>query len=743
MQLIMLATTAVLGVPTRHEPRFELLNTVDVSEPSSGRATVTTPNFDAPPPQDFSLLGNGTLFTQWRPKAHYIQPFQITGDPTSMWADRPGRKGASISTIFGYLRTISGNSPFASSLRAARTEDWVTFQDVGITIGPGGRLDPAAIFDGKAVPHGYNGLPTLMYTAVSYQPIYWKYPYVRGAERQAIAYSKDNGTTWIKVDLYPSINGPPAGVNITGFRDPYPFQSPAVDRAFGVADAQLGRTWYATVSGGDRVKGARIFLYRMENNDWLNWTYVGTPLAPRANTTFGEFAWTANDGINFECVTPVFLGPSGDDPNGHAVITMGAEGNRTLHPWQMWKLGEWKASVTGGPVEFNVHATGLLDAANGYACTGVEDNSDGRRIYTCAFNEDFASDVHYKQEWRSSLSLLREIFVRTFEVPDTDYARRRASWAVKLADGSTVPANSDAISRSANGSLTLVTLGQRPVRELKEMRKRAVKSWTVPDLHLNPTTARKNCRNAHVEHRQDGIYFFVPFAQSPSSRHWEMEATLTFNPKVLRNARASTFAAGFTVMSGRSESAVLAYQPANESVAVLRDDLALSSQIVYKTPAVGKLRLWDVKQDDGSFATESLHLRAFMDGSGLEVFINDHFVLSTRLYYWYPDSTQMGFWYRLPHNISSSPPHSLPRPPPATGHSSEYAVSWTNVRVWEGLFEAFPNRSKDPRELGAFEAPIGFPQPARNPNGPLYYDNSYLLPNGHGTRWRFQDWAGA
>ncbi|KAE8210028.1 hypothetical protein CF327_g6045 [Tilletia walkeri] len=137
-------------------------------------------------------------------------------------------------------------------------------------------------------------------------------------------------------------------------------------------------------------------------------------------------------------------------------------------------------------------------------------------------------------------------------------------------------------------------------------------------------------------------------------------------------------------MKGRNESVILSYQPSNESVAITRD-LSLSSDLIHKEPRFGTLRLWDTRSEgEELFTTEPLNIRVFMDGSALEVFINDVFVMSTRIYYWYPDSTQMGFWYRLPKNI------------PSDTSCDTFNVSWSNVQVWEGLFDAYPKRPKNP-----------------------------------------------
>lgn len=88
------------------------------------------------------------------------------------------------------------------------------------------------------------------------------------------------------------------------------------------------------------------------------------------------------------------------------MITLGAEGNKTVHQWSMWKLGEWSAA---SPITFDVHASGQTDWANGYACTGVDDPILSRRIYYCMLTEDFKTDGALKQNWQSNLGFAREV----------------------------------------------------------------------------------------------------------------------------------------------------------------------------------------------------------------------------------------------------------------------------------------------------------------------------------------------
>lgn len=134
-----------------------------------------------------------------------------------------------------------------------------------------------------------------MYAAVSYGPITWREPHIRGAEKQALAYSEDHGKTWIKVNAPAVIKRPPPRMNVTGFRDPYLFQSEMIDRILNGTEP-LGQTWYALISSGDHRKGPRALLYRQEHGDWLRWRFVGEPLAPRTNSSWGDYAWTGNDG---------------------------------------------------------------------------------------------------------------------------------------------------------------------------------------------------------------------------------------------------------------------------------------------------------------------------------------------------------------------------------------------------------------------------------------------------------------
>lgn len=69
----------------------------------------------------------------------------------------------------------------------------------------------------------------------------------------------------------PSIPGAPFGVNVTGFRDPYVFQSPQFDRMLGSAQ----ESWHTLVSGGEHGVGPATFIYRQYDADFRDWEYLG------------------------------------------------------------------------------------------------------------------------------------------------------------------------------------------------------------------------------------------------------------------------------------------------------------------------------------------------------------------------------------------------------------------------------------------------------------------------------------
>lgn len=86
--------------------------------------------------------------------------------------------------------------------------------------------------------------------------------------------------------------------NLTGFRDPYAFNSPHIAS---IIDAGSNATntssdLFITVSGGVHGVGAKLFLYRQaEVGNVVDWNYLG-PLVEVANkTSFSPYSGSESD----------------------------------------------------------------------------------------------------------------------------------------------------------------------------------------------------------------------------------------------------------------------------------------------------------------------------------------------------------------------------------------------------------------------------------------------------------------
>ena len=658
---------------------------------SAAPTSTPNPDFTAAPPANISYLPNATLWDQWRPVSHFIHPSNQLGDPTAFWFDRKTGQ-LHISALYSYIRGTGNSSLFTSAFAGATTTDLLHYEDVGsgwsnnVWLGPGNEVDFIADFDGGVIPEGVDGNPTLLWTAVKGLPISWSIPYNDGYETVALASSPDGGKTWVKQnggDDPPIIEAPPLdGNRVTGFRDPWPFQNKQIDRLLNLTDQNR---WYLTLSGGIHDKGPCLFFYvQRETGNFNDWDYKGSLLSEVVNSSFVApgSGWAGSDqadGSNYETAQITSLGHEGDDEeDGMALITMGAESGRKSHNkhWSLYRMGHWAATSDGDAAEMNTTLEGVLDWGMGYACTGMK-FSNSRRLTMCWIPEDFTSQdaTKYTQEYLGALTLPRELFVHDINnVVDRPAVRERGNWALRTGRLATLPADTDAEVEARDGKVNITMLGIRPARELDAFRAAATDSWSQRGEARLPSGPKDAWR-------------FKQLQRSPSSRHWEMETTIRF-PNVTEAPQ--DLYAGMTLLrsqpsSPTKESIDVVYRPANESLIIYRNT-ALTNASVNTDPEVGKLRLWHTA--DGQ---QDLQLRVFLDGSTLEVFANDVLAISTRAYYWYPDSTRMGF----------------------TQHGSGN-VTFSNTRWWSGLIDAFPSRPKDKESL--IKRVQGYPEPDNNPN---------------------------
>lgn len=546
----------------------------------------------------------------------------------------------------------------------ATTSDFITYQDLNPNgepfIRPGGINDPIAVFDGSVIPAGINGTPTLFYTSVSYLPIQWTIPYTKGSETQSLAVSTNGGRNFTKLQQGPSIPSPPFALDVTGFRDPFVFQDPTLDRLLDSAEG----TWYAVISGGVRNVGPAEFLYRQFDPNFRDWEYLGQWWNETANSTWGDGTWAGRWGFNFEVANRFSLDEQGYNAEGEAFTTLGAEWSEEPIIPQVSQFREmlWASgNVTtdeDGAVQFTPSMAGKLDwGRSAYAAAGKlvpstsqassKSGAPDRFISYLWLTGDCYGTIDFptnQQGWVGSLLLPRELSVGTIaNVVDNGLAREIGSW--RIAEG-----------QSSNGTVNLQTLRQVLVREQEEaFVNNATRTITEPDRKFSAANGSAS----------------TSFTQSPDSKFYMLKSSLTF-PSSARNS--TDLKAGFEILSSEFETTKIYYNFANESIVIDRSNSSAAARTtdgIDTRNEAGRLRLFDIAQGAGTSVVERLDLTIIVDNGIVEVLANDRFGLSTWVWSWYESSKGISFLYE-----------------------GTEEVEFGDVTIYEGLTDAWPERDR-------------------------------------------------
>lgn len=218
-----------------------------------------------------------------------------------------------------------------------------THEPIAISPTPGGP-DRDGVFSGSAVLD--NGKPTMIYTAVAPPATDAEATLRDGAhtwrETQCLAVAEDEDLrTWKKLPE-PVIAAPPAGLAVTGFRDPCLWRE--------------GDNWMLILGSGTKDKGGAILLYT--SPDLRHWTYLHPLVEGVASNT--KTVNPVDTGDMWEC--PDFF-PLG---NKHVLLisTMGKV---------RWKVGTYANQ------RFTPEKEGVVDWGSYYAAKTTLDK-DGTRI---------------------------------------------------------------------------------------------------------------------------------------------------------------------------------------------------------------------------------------------------------------------------------------------------------------------------------------------------------------------------
>lgn len=181
-----------------------------------------------------------------RPLYHFLPPANWMNDPNGL-CHHDG-----VYHLFyqhNPLAAVWGNMTWGHSV----SPDLVHWSDLPPALQPNEDYDRGGVFSGCLVND--HGMAAVLYTGV--QP-----------EVQCLATSRDL-IQFRKYAGNPVIAGPPPGLNVTGFRDPFVWRQ--------------DDTWRMVVGSGLQGVGGAILLY--ESKDLKHWEYIGVPFIDKSGET--------------------------------------------------------------------------------------------------------------------------------------------------------------------------------------------------------------------------------------------------------------------------------------------------------------------------------------------------------------------------------------------------------------------------------------------------------------------------
>ncbi|PWN41000.1 Arabinanase/levansucrase/invertase [Ceraceosorus guamensis] len=578
-----------------------------------------------------------SAFQKFRPTSHFLAPRGWMNDPAGPTYDAQtglhhlfyqwNPKGSTWGNMsWGHATSTSLAGPWKhdNAIDGANEHQAV--------LAPAAPYDCEGIFTGCVVPHGPNGeqgIMTALYTAVSALPIHFTRQYQRGCEKLAMATSLDEGKSWSRSPLSPILPGPPEGIDVLSWRDPFVSPWPEMDSLLSAEKPH----YYGMIAGSVPNVGPRIFLYQIPMNDLSSWTFITTLGEYCVNASLPGMPWCGELGANWE-VGMFFRLPHSD---GSSRITqyllLNVEGCKKAQPARhpMWVATTFvKDSVSGLP-KMVAHASGLLDEGCAYAASAFHDAPTGRRMMWSWITEDDLPESYYDaQGWSGLMALPRELHqLELSNVIGALHSPLSAIGSIQSVPSNAVP-----------GTCTVSTLGIRVAQEVERLRKGAQRRHESGVIRFDSA---------------NGTAFQL---LDVASRSWELSTEV--------EVASGTAEVGLSIAHNqdRTKCTTVAFRPSEERLVVDRTRSTSASRGIKTAPIVSPLTLFTFSSTNGDITTEKLRLRIFCDNSVLEIFANDRLALATRIYPDDPSCVLLSAFARGPANF-------------------------TNLDVWEGLASAF------------------------------------------------------
>lgn len=368
---------------------------------------------------------------------------------------------------------------------------------------------------------------------------------------------------------------------VTGFRDPFLGRWAAMDRARGTS----GKL-YGLISGGIKDFGPRTFLYEVDPADITQWTYLHALLrVPTNHLPAGR--WGGDMGVNIECTN--FLSLAAGVVEREVIVT-GSEGGkepvkggRERIPRAPWLMGTLEAEDS--EIELATRASGMLDWGTLYAFNTFK-HPDGRTVlWGWLMEEDLPKAALQAKGWTGCLGVPREVFLATYDgVTGALVSKVEEVRSFEILSGS------DDVNTH-----TLATLGIRPLAELGNLRGEQVfhtANFDGERLFISETAPLACVIEAAIEITDDTEEVTLHVRHSDD---FATETSITFYPQ-------------------------------RETLVVSRG-LTNTDDEITKFDEEGAMTLLRTKS-----GIERLKLSVFLDHDVLEVFANDRFAISTRIY---------------------------------------------------------------------------------------------------------------
>lgn len=403
-------------------------------------------------------------------------------------------------------------------------------------------------------------------------------------------------TAGIKSDSNPILEAEPSsdelagvgeqeGVKVTGFRDPYIFRWPLMDK-----DRKKTEGLYGLISGGvtGGNAGPRLFLYEIDQHDLTKWTFITT-----LPTWQPGLATAGVAGANSECGSVISL--SSTSGRSRDFILVGVEGvpgqskvDESLPHGparsQLWQ----RISNDSGLVRDGSTEGGRLDHGIFYAAAPFR-HPDGRTVVWGWLPEDDLPESELKRKgWNGCFGVPRELFLLELE----------GVWRE--------PGFEDLRGTSKQSS-RISTLGIRPLSELRSLR-------------LGTEQCGQLCR-------MQGASAAIPWRLlQKSALKCEMEAIFEVSKDCTEVGIIVRHNEDYSIQTR------IVYQPRKREMRIIRSksttDSAINASDVVGTFTL--LRKREGSVDDVKY--EPLRFNIFTDHDALEVFVNNRFVMSTWIY---------------------------------------------------------------------------------------------------------------